>query len=78
MVKQSMKKRERVNVGGGHMGQMGPGEKAKDFWPAVKKLVRYMFAFRWHVLVVMLFAIGSTAFAIISPKLLGKLSDSLI
>lgn len=78
MVRQSMKKRERVNVGGGHMGQMDPGEKAKDFWPAVKKLVRYMFAFRWHVLVVMLFAIGSTAFAIISPKLLGNATNQIV
>lgn len=78
MVKQSMKKRERVNVGGGHMGQMGPGEKAKDFWPAVKKLVRYMFAFRWHVLVVMLFAIGSTVFAIASPKLLGNATNQIV
>lgn len=78
MVKQSMKKRERVKVGGGHMGQMGPGEKAKDFWPAVKKLVRYMFAFRWHVLVVMLFAIGSTVFAIASPKLLGNATNQIV
>ena len=77
MENQKMKKRERVRTGG-PMGQAGAGEKAKDFKGTIKKLVQYLAAFRWQLILVMLFAIGSTVFAIVSPKILGNATNQIV
>lgn len=78
MAKQTMKKRERVHAGGGPMGRAGVGEKAKDFKGTIKKLVHYLADFRWQMLLVAMFTIGSTAFAIISPKILGGATNQIV
>lgn len=78
MAKQTMKKRERVHVGGGPMGRAGVGEKAKDFKGTIKKLVRYLADFRWQMSLVAIFTIGSTVFAIISPKILGSATNQIV
>ena len=52
-------------------------EKAKDFKGTLKKLIKYMADYKWQVLIVVLFAIGSTIFAIISPKLLGNITNKI-
>lgn len=70
MSKQTTKKRQQVRMGG-PMGGTGTGEKAKDFKGTVKKLIKYLSDFRWQMLMVLVFAIGSTIFAIASPKILG-------
>ncbi|QWQ31375.1 hypothetical protein KOY49_04420 [Candidatus Minimicrobia vallesae] len=44
-----MKKRQPVRMGGPMGGGMGAGEKAKDFKGTVKKLVKYLSDFRWHM-----------------------------
>ena len=67
----SMKKRQPVKMGGPMGGGMGAGEKAKDFKGTVKKLAKYLVEFRWQMLMVAIFAVGSTMFAIASPKILG-------
>ena len=63
-------------------GPMGGGEKAKDFKGTVRQLLRYMGQYRLGVLAVMIFAVGSTVFNVIGPKIMGKattgLSDGLI
>ena len=58
--------------GGGHMGGMRAGEKAKDFKGTMKKLLKYMSAYKLGIFAVMLFAVGSTIFTIVGPKILGK------
>lgn len=78
MAKQTMKKRERVHMGGGPMGRAGVGEKAKDFKGTIKKLVRYLADFRWQMSLVAIFTIGSTVFAIISPKILGGATNQIV
>ncbi|WP_295212389.1 ABC transporter ATP-binding protein [Ruminococcus sp.] len=60
----------------GPMG-MGAGEKAKDFKGSVGKLIKYMKNFKFAVLAVMIFAIGSTIFSIAGPKVLAKATDAL-
>ena len=60
------------------MGGMGTGEKAKDFKGTVKKLIKYLSDFRWQMLMVLVFAIGSTIFAIISPKILGGATNQIV
>ena len=63
--------------GGGHMGGMRAGEKAKDFKGTMKKLLKYMSAYKLGIFAVMLFAVGSTIFTIVGPKILGKATTEL-
>ncbi|MED9903633.1 MAG: ABC transporter ATP-binding protein [Lachnospiraceae bacterium] len=69
---------------GGPMGHgpgpgpgMMPGEKAKDFKGTSKKLIAYMGRYKFAILLVMIFAIGGTAFNIIGPKVLSKATTEL-
>lgn len=69
--------------GGGPMGAMGrPVEKAKDFRGTLRRLVRYLMDFKYTFIAVFILAIGSTAFSIVGPKILGnattKLGDGII
>ncbi len=58
-------------------GAMGAGEKAKDFKGTMKKLMAYLGTFKVGILVVMLFAIGSTIFTIVGPKILGNATTEI-
>ncbi len=62
---------------GGHMGGMGAGEKAKDFKGTMKKLLSYMSAYKLGIIAVMIFAVGSTIFNIVGPKILGKATTEI-
>ncbi|MDE5931727.1 MAG: ABC transporter ATP-binding protein/permease [Lachnospiraceae bacterium] len=53
-------------------GGMMPGEKAKNFSGTIKKLFGYMGAYKYGLMAVAVFAIGSTVFNIIGPKVLSK------
>ena len=77
MSRQTTKKRQQMRMGG-PMGGMGTGEKAKDFKGTVKKLIKYLSDFRWQMLMVLVFAIGSTIFAIASPKILGGATNQIV
>ena len=61
--------------GPGH-GSM-PGEKAKDFKGTMKKLMGYMGKYKIALLFVVIFAIGSTIFNIVGPKILGKATTEI-
>ena len=78
MAQQSMKKRQPVKMGGPMGGGMGAGEKAKDFKGTVKKLAKYLAEFHWQMLMVAIFAVGSTMFAIASPKILGGATNQIV
>jgi ATP-binding cassette subfamily B multidrug efflux pump len=70
-------------IGRGGMAGMGmPVQKAKDFKGTLKRLLAYMQPFRVSISFVLLAAILSTLFSIISPKLMGnavtKLSEGAI
>lgn len=56
---------------------MQSGEKAKDFKGTMKKLIRYMSAFKFHLLFVLIFAVGGTIFNIAGPKILGKATTEI-
>ena len=55
---------------GGH-GMM-PGEKAKDFKGSTLRLLSYMGKFKFALIGVLLFAVGSTLFNVVGPKILGQ------
>ena len=78
MAQQSMKKRQPVKMGGPMGGGMGAGEKAKDFKGTVKKLAKYLAEFRRQMFMVAIFAVGSTMFAIVSPKILGSATNQIV
>ena len=52
-------------------------EKPKNFKGTMKKLIVYLKPFYGRMFIVMLFAIGSTIFSIIGPKILGKATTKL-
>ena len=58
-------------------GGMGAGEKAKDFGGTIKKLIAYIGRYKVGVAAVLFFAVGSTVFTIVGPKILGKATTSL-
>ena len=64
---------------GGHgpMRGMGPGEKAKDFKGTMQKLMSYLGQFKIGISIVAIFAIASTVFSIVGPKILGKATTKL-
>ncbi len=61
---------------GGHMGMM-KGEKARDFKGTMSKLLDYLGSYKIGILIVMIFAIASTVFTIIGPKILGQATTRL-
>ena len=61
---------------GGH-GRGMTGEKAKNFKGAMKRLLQYMKRYHLQLGIMMVFAVGSTIFNIIGPKILGKATTEL-
>lgn len=65
--------------------RFGPGaknarvvEKAKDFKGTTKKLVKdYLSQYKLKLIIVFIFAIGSTIFAIVGPKILGNATTEI-
>ena len=53
------------------------GEKAKDFKGTLKKLIKYAGRYRIGIIAVMICAIASATFSIVSPKILGKATTKL-
>nr|WP_143806949.1 ABC transporter ATP-binding protein [Papillibacter cinnamivorans] len=62
---------------GGPMGGMGAGEKAKNFKVTMGKLLRYLAKYKLSLILVVLFAIGSAAFFVIGPKILGNVTTEI-
>ena len=66
------------------MGGMGPSkgpmsvEKAKDFKGTTKKLLNnYLSKYKIAIIIVIIFAIGSTIFSIVGPKILGNATTEI-
>ncbi|MCC2230002.1 ABC transporter ATP-binding protein/permease [Lachnospiraceae bacterium CLA-AA-H215] len=55
-----------------HKNRMQAGEKPKNFKKSMGKMIRYIGSYKFAVPLVMIFAIGSTIFNVIGPKILGK------
>ena len=70
--------RSRGPMGGGPMGGMGmPVEKPKNFGVTARRLVSYLRPHRTRLALVLLAAIMSTVFSIVSPKILGLATTRL-
>jgi ATP-binding cassette subfamily B protein len=72
-------KRQPSQMGGGPMGAIGaPVAKAKDFKATVSRLGGYLEKYKFSIIVVVAFAMFSTVFSIVGPKLLGKVTTKLM
>ncbi|MDO5522037.1 MAG: ABC transporter ATP-binding protein [bacterium] len=72
------RQRRRGPMGGhGPMGGGPAGEKAKDTKGTMNKLLKYFGSYKIGFLLVFIFAIGSTLFNVIGPKILGKATTAI-
>lgn len=62
----------RMPMARGPMGQAGPGEKAQNFGPSAKRLLRTLRSDTPQLIVVLIFGILSVALSVIGPKVLGE------
>lgn len=60
---------------GGGFGR--PVEKAKDFKGTFRRLVRYLKPHKRNLIIVLIFAIASTSFTIVAPKISSKATNKL-
>ena len=65
-------------MGGPRKGGKGTIERAKDFKGTTKKLLKdYLSKYKLALIIVMIFAIGSTIFYIVGPKILGNATTEI-
>ncbi len=69
--------RRPVRMGHGPMRGGMPGEKAKDFKGTMVRLLKYAASYRTALAVVIIFAVGSTVFSIIGPKILSQATTEI-
>ena len=62
---------------GGHGMMAGPAEKPKNMKASFKRLLGYLQPRRVQLIVVLVMAVGSTLFSILSPKILGHATTKL-
>ena len=63
---------------GGHGKKVGHNVKAKDFKETTKKLIKdYLSGYKIALIIVLIFAIGSTIFTIVGPKILGNATTEI-
>ncbi|UNK19966.1 ABC transporter ATP-binding protein/permease [Paenibacillus sp. N3/727] len=78
-----MSEKERKNRPAGRSRSQGgpasimPGEKAKNFKGSLKRLIQYLKPRKITLIFILLMAILSTIFSIVSPKILGKATTKL-
>lgn len=68
--------RKPMGSGGPGKGMM-PGEKAKDFKGTLGKILRYIGRYRFAVIIVVIFAVLSTVFNVLGPKVMGTATTEL-
>ncbi len=69
-----------MNFRASHMhgsGNMNVSEKAKDFKGTLKRLIKYLSVYKLSIFTVLLFAVISTVFTIVGPKVLGTATTEL-
>ncbi len=77
MIAQSRSRQNRRGPGPMGHGMGMRGEKARDFRGTMRKLVKYLSAYRVAIGIVLVFAMASTVFSILGPKILGLATTRL-
>ncbi len=76
-LKEMHNRRPPKRMGHGPGAMLQGGEKARDFKGTMKKLIKYLSAYKFSIITVLIFAIGSSAFSIVGPKVLGKVTTKI-
>ena len=76
-LEQTAQRKRRGYRPGGPAGRMIVTEKPRDFKGTIGKLVRFMGRFKFAMLAALVFAIGSTVFNVIGPKVLSTATTEL-
>ena len=76
-LQQASQRKKRGYRPGGPAGRMIVTEKPRDFKGTVGKLIRFMGRFKFAMFVALVFAIGSTVFNVIGPKVLSTATTEL-
>ena len=76
-LEQTAQRKRRGYRPGGPAGRMIVTEKPRDFKGTVAKLVRFLGRFKFAMLAALVFAIGSTVFNVIGPKVLSTATTEL-
>lgn len=63
---------------GGPHGARGPAEKPKNLKGTLRQLLQYLKPFWLKISLVLIFAIASTVFAIVGPKILGNATNQIV
>ncbi len=71
------RQQQRGAMGGPRPGIQMAGEKARDFKGTMRKLMQYIGAYRLSLVIVLVFAVASTIFTIVGPKILGQATTKL-
>lgn len=71
------RRHHRHGHGGGPGGPMHGGEKARDFGGTMRRMVQFMGQFKGRIILIILFALASTAFSIVGPKVLSQATTVL-
>jgi ATP-binding cassette, subfamily B, multidrug efflux pump len=76
----SERRQQSGSMSGMRFGAPGPGGggKPKDFKKTIRTLGSYMEQYKFSIFVVIFFALFSTVFSIVGPKLLGKVTTKLV
>ena len=69
--------RSRGSGEGGPMAAMRKGDTAQNFKQTMRKLASYLAAYKIKLIVVAIFAVASTVFNIVGPKVLGNATTAL-
>ena len=68
----------RANTISGNLTLEDTGEKAQDFKGTMKTLFRYLGAYKFRLTAVTIFAVLSTAFAVVGPRVLGFIATEIL
>ena len=68
--------RRQMRPGHGPMAMM-KGDRARDFSGTIKKLLKFLGAYKIGILIVLVFTVVSNVFAIAGPKILGRATTTL-
>lgn len=72
MSEDNRKQTQRISLGRSSIGALGKVEKPKNFKSTIKKLIAYLKAYKLSIIMIIVFAVGSSVFAILGPRILGK------
>ncbi|KEH98163.1 ABC transporter ATP-binding protein [Clostridium massiliodielmoense] len=72
-----MSKQGMRHGGGSPMGAGAVAEKPKNFKKTLKRVMEYLNPYKFRIMIIFLMAILSTVFTIVSPKIIGKITNKI-